>query len=112
MDPPHDVEDHRLLVLQESVASEQHLSSSSIDSRHARVELEALPALVLGAELPNAQDVSEVDRRPAFTDRPRFEGVQRRTDRFARVAGPRTERHAVEGRLLELETPCRVLSLL
>jgi hypothetical protein len=112
LNPPHDVEDHRLLVLQEPVASEQHLSGGTIDSGDARVKLEALPALVLGAELPNAQDVSKIDGRPAFADRPRFEGVQRRTDRFARMARSGTERYAVEGRLLELETPCRVLGLL
>jgi hypothetical protein len=31
---------------------------------------------------------------------------------FARMARSGTERYAVEGRLLELETPCRVLGLL
>lgn len=85
---PYDVEDHGLLVRQQAIAPQENLAGGPVDPGHTRMELEPLPTLVGGAELPNAENVSEVDRRPPFADRPRFECVQRRTGRFTWVVRP------------------------
>lgn len=109
---PHDVEDHRLLVAHEAVAAEEDLARSAVDARDARLELETLPALEVGAELAQVENVAEVDGRPALADRARLEHVERRAWRVARMRRDGSQRDGVQRRLLQLEGSCRVLGLL